>query len=133
MSTPRRPKLIRDRVPERAAARGDHLPTRVAELAEMPGLLDDKLREEVDEVVDAVGRQGKAAELADVLQVVRDRARTIGVTPDELEQLRLAKLSTHGGFDRRLVWDGTVRSSVSDSDTDESRGGSYVEGWGAKN
>jgi predicted house-cleaning noncanonical NTP pyrophosphatase (MazG superfamily) len=93
------PKLIRDLVPQRAAERGDQLTTRVAEPAEMPGLLAAKLAEEVREYLDS----GDPAELADVAEVVVALAAVHGI---DLEAARMRKLADRGGFARRLVWDG---------------------------
>lgn len=93
------PKLVRDLVPQRAAERGDHLTTRVAEPAEIPGLLAAKLLEEVREFLDS----GDPAELADVAEVVVALAAMHGL---DLEAARLRKLVDRGGFARRLVWGG---------------------------
>jgi predicted house-cleaning noncanonical NTP pyrophosphatase (MazG superfamily) len=100
------PKLIRDLVPQRAAERGAHLTTRVADPDEMPALFRAKLAEEIGELYDAGTEAACREELADVLEVLYAIADLHGITPVELETERQAKADRCGGFARRLVWDG---------------------------
>ena len=59
-------KLIRDNVPELALFKGDLLKTRVADMEEMPDLLQRKLIEETMEFREKPSYE----ELADILEVV---------------------------------------------------------------
>ena len=61
-------KLIRDRIPEIAAANGAQLRTRQAQPLERWQLLKKKLLEEAKEMSETI--DGSEAELADVLEVV---------------------------------------------------------------
>jgi predicted house-cleaning noncanonical NTP pyrophosphatase (MazG superfamily) len=92
-------KLIRDKVAGLAAVRGDLLRTRHAAPAEVPGLLRDKLQEEVREYLDG----GDPAELADVLQVLLELAGLHGCTPAVLDAQRRAKGDRAGYFADRTV------------------------------
>lgn len=93
-------KLVRDRIPEIIAARGQEARFRpCADDAEYLERLVAKLREEADELA----RDRNAAELADVLEVVRALAAHLGLDLAEAEAVRAAKAAERGGFDRRLI------------------------------
>ncbi|WP_405941584.1 hypothetical protein [Streptomyces sp. NBC_00207] len=96
-------KLIRDRIPEIAAARGQHLDTRVADTAEAAELLVAKLEEEALEVAEADNRDDLLTELADVLEALYALTQICGWTLDDLEAARIRKHAERGGFDRQLV------------------------------
>lgn len=65
-------KLIRDKVPDLAAARGETLRTRLAEPEERWRLLKAKLVEEALELQAAAnGSEAEIEELADVIEVMR--------------------------------------------------------------
>lgn len=103
MSETAKEKLIRDFVPQRAAAKGNHLVTRVAELDEFDDLLRRKLLEEMSEFVAARDGSSQREELADILEVVWTLANRLGIRPFELDGMRQAKFNTHGGFSDRVV------------------------------
>lgn len=72
-----REKLVRWHVPDQLRARGETIETRIAEPGELPGLLVAKLREEVDELIEALAaaavtrKDGQVIEeLADVQEVL---------------------------------------------------------------
>lgn len=96
-------KLIRDRIPEIAAARGQQLQVHTAGTNEMVSLLLDKLDEEALEVSEAASDEELLDELADVLEVVHALTRLNGWTLDDLEAARIRKHRERGGFDRQLV------------------------------
>ncbi|MER7507032.1 nucleoside triphosphate pyrophosphohydrolase [Streptomyces lavendulae] len=96
-------KLIRDRIPEIAAARGQQLQVHVASLSETAELLVEKLAEEAAEVAAADTREDLLDELADVVEVVHALARICGWTPYDVGAARVRKHQERGGFDRRLV------------------------------
>lgn len=96
-------KLIRDRIPEIAAARGHGLAIHTAAPAEAAELLLEKLHEEVDEVAGADEPRELLDELADVLEVVHTLGAMTGWTPDDIEAARLRKREVRGGFDRRII------------------------------
>ncbi|MCY0932159.1 nucleoside triphosphate pyrophosphohydrolase [Streptomyces sp. H27-H1] len=45
-------------------------------------------------------------ELADILEVAYALAADLGVSPEQLENIRAAKASQRGGFTKRIVWTG---------------------------
>ncbi|MCX4543818.1 nucleoside triphosphate pyrophosphohydrolase [Streptomyces sp. NBC_01565] len=96
-------KLIRDLIPEIAAANGQQLRIHTAGTNEMTGLLLKKLGEETHEVSDAASDEDFLEELADVLEVLHAITRFNGWTLDDLEAARLRKRLERGGFDRQLV------------------------------
>ncbi|MGH3739218.1 MAG: hypothetical protein ACRDT6_27010 [Micromonosporaceae bacterium] len=92
-------KLVRDRIPELIRADGGEPQTRTAHDAEYPSLLRLKLLEEVQEYLDSE----QPDELVDVIEVVHALARTKGVSPERLEELRAAKHTERGGFEAQTV------------------------------
>lgn len=96
-------KLIRDRIPEIAAASGQQLQVHTAGINEMAVLLLEKLDEEVLEASEAASDEEFLGELADVLEVLHAITRFNGWTLGDLEAARLRKRDERGGFDRRLV------------------------------
>ncbi|MFJ8208152.1 hypothetical protein [Streptomyces sp. NPDC096033] len=96
-------KLIRDRIPEIAAARGDQLAIHTVTPAEAAELLVEKLAEEAAEVASADGPGELLEELADVLEVVHALGDMCGWTPADIEAARVRKRAERGGFDWRLV------------------------------
>ena len=99
-------KLIRDRIPELAAAQSRVLSTRIATDEEMDRLLGLKLVEETQEVLEALhsrGRQELVDELADVQTVIDQIAFRKGISKTEIQQRFTEKLMTRGGFSSGLV------------------------------
>lgn len=95
----RREKLIRDRVPELLKAAGEEPDLRVADRAELPGLLLAALYEEAD----GFAADPSPAELADLLEIVLALADAIGCGAEGLERAREAAAAGRGGFAGRLV------------------------------
>jgi predicted house-cleaning noncanonical NTP pyrophosphatase (MazG superfamily) len=96
-------KLIRDRIPELAAARGDVLDVRVASDDEMSALLDAKLMEEVAELLSARTKEEKVDELVDVMSIVWTIIENMGFDPVVFETKVMGKAHERGWFDRKLV------------------------------
>ncbi|MFJ3839428.1 MazG nucleotide pyrophosphohydrolase domain-containing protein [Streptomyces sp. NPDC090054] len=96
-------KLVRDRIPEIAAANGQQLEIHTASLSEAAELLVEKLAEEAAEVAVAGTREDLLDELADVLEVVHSLADAAGWSPEDVEAARVGKRAARGGFDWRLV------------------------------
>jgi predicted house-cleaning noncanonical NTP pyrophosphatase (MazG superfamily) len=97
-------KLVRDRIPELAAAHGQpgsfH---QAATDAEYALLLRAKLLEEAQEVATA-SPAGLVEELGDVLQVLYGLAELAGCAAAAIECARVRKARTHGTYTRRLLW-----------------------------
>ena len=93
-------KLVRDRIPEILDEKGVVYEKRIASPEEYKEELIKKLAEEVDEFTEA----GEPEELADVLEVV-EALRKLSEYKN-VEALRLQKLQSRGGFDKRIILKG---------------------------
>lgn len=98
-------KLVRDRIPQIIRGTGSDPIFYTASPDEYRTRLRDKLSEEVAEFLAADDAQAPE-ELADVLEVVRALADTLGIDAGQLEKIRADKASERGGFRGRIVWTG---------------------------
>lgn len=107
-------KLVRDLIPDIAAAKGQKEPFRqVIDRAEQLQLLDAKLDEELAE-----WREGyELEELADLLAVVRATALMYGWSWAQLLETEEAKSERCGGFLGGVVWLGTKRQAYDPGST----------------
>jgi predicted house-cleaning noncanonical NTP pyrophosphatase (MazG superfamily) len=96
-------KLVRDRLPELAAANGYPGTFHQASEAEYARWLRAKLLEEAQEAATAAPA-GLVEELGDVLQVLYALAEQVGAAAAEIECARVRKARTHGAYTRRLLW-----------------------------
>jgi predicted house-cleaning noncanonical NTP pyrophosphatase (MazG superfamily) len=96
-------KLVRDRIPELAAATGHPGAFQQATEAEFALWLRAKLLEEAQEAATA-SPATLAEELGDVLQVLYALAATAGLAAAEVECARARKARTHGTYTRRILW-----------------------------
>ncbi len=92
-------KLVRDRIPEIIAAKGQQCATHTADTQEYEAKLREKLQEEVAEYL----ASGSEDELADILEVVHALGALAGHTHNSLEALRADKAIKRGGFTKRIV------------------------------
>jgi predicted house-cleaning noncanonical NTP pyrophosphatase (MazG superfamily) len=97
-------KLVRDRIPELAAADGQPGAWHLADPDEYARRLRDKLLEEARETAAARSPGELLEELGDVLQVLFALAAHAGLEPASIECARARKARTHGTFARRIVW-----------------------------
>jgi predicted house-cleaning noncanonical NTP pyrophosphatase (MazG superfamily) len=95
-------KLVRDKIPQKIAGRGESEITQMVPESLKRGFLFAKLIEEALEVRNA-SREEKKTELADLFEVVRTLAKSEGYTLGEVEIAANAKLEKSGGFDDGLV------------------------------
>jgi predicted house-cleaning noncanonical NTP pyrophosphatase (MazG superfamily) len=95
-------KLVRDRIPELAAANSQPAAFHQADPAEYARRLHEKLLEEAQEAASASGPAGLLEELGDVLQVLYALASQAGYSPAEIECARARKARTHGSYTRRM-------------------------------
>ena len=91
-------KLIRDRIPEVIQASGKTCELRTLDAEAFLAELARKLREELVEYEES----GDLAELADMMEIIHAIARMKG-SLEALEELRLEKLQSRGGFEKRLL------------------------------
>jgi predicted house-cleaning noncanonical NTP pyrophosphatase (MazG superfamily) len=97
-------KLVRDRIPELAAAYGQPGAFHQADDGEYAHRLRHKLLEEAREAATAATPAALLEELGDVLQVLYALASQAGLEPAEVECARARKARTHGSYRRRLIW-----------------------------
>jgi predicted house-cleaning noncanonical NTP pyrophosphatase (MazG superfamily) len=96
-------KLVRDRLPELAAANGQPAGFHQAHPEEFGRLLRAKLVEEAQEAATASPTE-LIEELGDVLQVLYALATDAGYAAAEVEYARARKARTHGTYTRRILW-----------------------------
>lgn len=87
-------KLVRDKIPEIIEESGKKCDTMIASKEEYTKLLEEKLKEEVNEFL----KDKNLEELADVMEVLFGLAHNLGYSEDELIEKRLAKKDERGGF-----------------------------------
>jgi predicted house-cleaning noncanonical NTP pyrophosphatase (MazG superfamily) len=92
-------KLVRDRIPEICMEKGIKVKTRIACDEEYKDLLYQKLREEVDELLESRTTE----EFADVVEVLGSILQVENVSHEELQAAVNRKLGTRGGFDKKVV------------------------------
>jgi predicted house-cleaning noncanonical NTP pyrophosphatase (MazG superfamily) len=94
-------KLVRDKVPDRIAEKGEPYTMHIAEEAEYREKLKEKLREEVEEWV----REDSLEEMADVFEVITAILEFKGWTIEQIEEKQKEKRETHGGFSKKIILD----------------------------
>jgi predicted house-cleaning noncanonical NTP pyrophosphatase (MazG superfamily) len=92
-------KLVRDKIPEIINKGGNKCVIATLSDEEYCKKLEEKLFEEVNEF-----KSDKTVEeLADILEVVYALAKNMGVSKTELEDLRLKKANSRGGFEEKIL------------------------------
>ena len=91
-------KLVRDKIPEIIDLDGYGCITEILSNDEYLKLLNEKLDEEVAEY----HRDGTIEELADIVEVIYAIVIAKGFSVDELEKIRIHKLHSRGGFEKKI-------------------------------
>ncbi len=94
-------QIVRDRIPEIIAKKGDRAEIETVEPDEARTLLFARLVEEVNEASPA-SPEHLSEELADLLEVVQAPAALEGISPEQLEAIRREKFNERGGFSKRI-------------------------------
>ena len=92
-------KLVRDRIPQIIRGQGKSCTVRTLDEAEYISMLEKKLQEELDEYI----QSRSAEELADLLEVMIAVAAASGHDWQYIEQLRVEKRQSRGGFEDRIA------------------------------
>ena len=92
-------KLIRDKIPEIIEAKGSKAIVEVLDSDSFQKYLDIKLGEELKEYLE----DGNVEELADLMEVVYALLECKGVSLEEFEKIRVAKVAERGAFKKRLL------------------------------
>jgi predicted house-cleaning noncanonical NTP pyrophosphatase (MazG superfamily) len=95
-------KLVRDRIPEIIEKEGKTYKTVILDDDQFRSELQKKLREEVQEYLNAENDQESVEELADTLEVINSLAEAQGVSIEELEHVRKTKAKERGGFKEKI-------------------------------
>lgn len=92
-------KLVRDKIPEIATNR------EFVKLSDegYTKYLKEKLIEEATEYSNAISKESRIEELADVLEVFYAILDNEKIYLDELEEIRLKKLDERGGFENKIA------------------------------
>jgi predicted house-cleaning noncanonical NTP pyrophosphatase (MazG superfamily) len=96
-------KLVRDRIPEIIKEEGKTYKTVILDHEQFKSELQKKLKEEVQEYLNAKNDQEAVEELADVLEVIYALAGDHGVSIEELEHVRKYKAKERGGFQEKIL------------------------------
>jgi predicted house-cleaning noncanonical NTP pyrophosphatase (MazG superfamily) len=87
-------KLVRDKIPQIIEESGRKCDIKIVPKEEHTKLLEEKLKEEVNEFL----KDKNLEELADVMEVLFGLAQNLGYSEDDLIEKRLAKRNERGGF-----------------------------------
>ncbi|HHV60478.1 MAG TPA: nucleoside triphosphate pyrophosphohydrolase [Clostridiaceae bacterium] len=92
-------KLIRDKIPEVIEATGSKAVVEVLDDERYQKYLERKLGEELKEYLEA----GSIEELADLIEVVYALLESRGISLEEFERIRVAKVEKRGAFKKKLL------------------------------
>ena len=92
-------KLVRDRIPEIIESSGRICVMESLSDEDYQRMLDAKLDEELAEY----HADQNIEELADLMEVIRACAVARGYTVEELEQVRVEKVTKRGGFEKKIL------------------------------
>ena len=95
-------KLVRDRIPEIIRANGNKCNTEFLEEAEYKKELQLKLKEELQEYLEAQEDSHAVEELADMLELIYSLVEVHHSSIEELEEVRREKREIRGGFEERV-------------------------------
>lgn len=104
-------KLVRDRIPENIAARGENVEFLQLEGEALIAELKRKVIEEAFEVADSKTSQQLVEEIADLREVLDALMSKLGIQEDEVNQKRRQKANSHGVFEKALMLTRTTLSS----------------------
>ena len=92
-------KLVRDLIPDIIEKSGNECRTRILSDEEYLRMLDAKLDEELAEY----HKDQNIEELADLLEVIYAAAVARGYTLEQLEQVRVEKVTKRGAFSKKIL------------------------------
>ena len=87
-------KLVRDKIPQVIEEDGRKCETSIVSKEQLLPLLEDKLKEEVNEFI----QDRNLEELADIMEVVFGLAENLGYSEEDLLKKREEKKEARGGF-----------------------------------
>ncbi|WLD94461.1 nucleoside triphosphate pyrophosphohydrolase [Alkalihalobacillus sp. AL-G] len=95
-------KLVRDRIPEIIRNTGVDFNTRIMKEKEYHVELRKKLKEELNEYLEANNDNSSIEELADIVEIINALTSVHNSSVEELESVRKEKAEKRGGFQERI-------------------------------
>jgi predicted house-cleaning noncanonical NTP pyrophosphatase (MazG superfamily) len=95
-------KLIRDKIPEIIEKTDKKFRTRLLDNSEYQKELKIKLKEELEEYIEAQSDEAAIEELADMLEVIKSLSEIHNASFSEVERVRQQKEEVRGGFQERI-------------------------------
>lgn len=95
-------KLVRDKIPKIIEDNGEYALTEILNDKSFENAIDNKLMEEVKEVINAKTKEDIKEELADLLEVILKKAEINNIKFSEIEEERIEKKNKKGGFDDKI-------------------------------
>lgn len=102
-------KLVRDRIPEIIQNNGEIPEIEILDDSLYSKMLDEKLLEESNEVLEAADTKSKLEEIADTLEVLYAMIDLLGVSIQEVENIRLEKQEKRGSFKNKILLKSTTQ------------------------
>ncbi len=107
-------KLVRDKIPDKIEKNGEYALTKTLNDNDFENALDNKLLEEVKEVITSRTPDEIKEELADLLEVMLKKAEVNNISFNDIEAARKQKKEVKGGFDTKTFLIKTVDQSYVD-------------------
>jgi len=101
-------KLVRDKIPHIIKKDGVTPTVHIANDKEFKIKLIEKLGEEVREFQESYSPN----ELVDILEVVLALAKLNGISPTELEKMRIDKAHKRGGYKKKVILESTTKDET---------------------
>jgi predicted house-cleaning noncanonical NTP pyrophosphatase (MazG superfamily) len=95
-------KLIRDKITNIMEEQGKTFEVEVLDDPTYIKMLNEKLKEELEEYYNARNKEEVIGELSDIMELVFAIADFNGISHEELEQARLTKKEKRGGFKEKI-------------------------------
>lgn len=94
-------KLVRDNIPQIIESKNEMPITKILNTEEFKSSLEEKLKEECDEVINSTGDE-RLEELADVFEILRAMAKIENSSIEKVISIADNKKEKRGGFDNQI-------------------------------
>ena len=102
-------KLVRDNIPSIIKQNGEEPITKTLDYEEYKKELYKKLLEEANEVINAQDKDALLEELADVFEILKAIAESVGKNINDVEEIANQKSLKRGGFSKRIFLEKTYK------------------------
>ncbi|MEV5024985.1 nucleoside triphosphate pyrophosphohydrolase [Paenibacillus sp. LPE1-1-1.1] len=96
-------KLVRDKIPHIIESSGKTCVVRVLDEHEFANALKTKMKEELNEFLEAKSVDEQISELADMVEVIYGFLENEGISLEDFEKKRQLKKEQRGGFEEKLL------------------------------